>query len=330
MNKALLYLLILALTSTLSYARQPSETTIKKWLNQDNFSIIHTQSVYLLDNERAYLVKVRFTATPLKEGLVLVRPELDEARFIPDFAKEFIVTDLDHDGVSEIVYTQKSENDTHTIYKRFLIQLHDYDPFELYSVSYQEEKKCRLCVTEDIQWGFEDLTNNKIKDLKQEYTLHIQGDETKLLFKERTQEIEFNKKGFNLPVRPTHFQLDILELSRDVIDREPISPTQSFALNDERVFCFLDFKDVTHEDTIVYHWIHETLGEVVNVEQNIHPAKRFRTWIYKSLNEDQKYLGNWRVIVTDRYKNILASKEFTVVDNLPGASHPNQDQKENL
>lgn len=306
--------LIFILYITLSQAKVPGEETIKGWLNQSDFNITDSESIYLPDNERAYLVKVHFNGEQriLKQGLVLVRPEYDEAAFIPGFAMEYEITDLDHDGISEIIYNSKQDFPTYTLYKRFIIQLHDYKIFELYSSSHTKQKACNLCLIENIEWEFDDLTGNKIKDLREHYQLSLETGKQSLVLKEKIQEIEFNKKGFNLPMRPKPLTLNQLEIAKDVIDRTPIMPTQAFKLSEDKVFCFLDFTDVLQEETVTYHWYHESLGEVISVEQKVHPAKRFRTWVYKSLHNKQEYLGHWRVIITDRYNRILGSKEFTI------------------
>lgn len=315
MKNTFLLLLTFILFSNFLHAKQPSEKKIKTWLNQDNFSIEKIQTVYLLDNERAYLVEVKFTGKDLilKEGLILARPELEEAEFIPSLPKNYIVTDLDRDGVSEIIFSSKHIYDTYTLYKRYLIQLHDYQRFELHTAEYKEQTQCKLCFIEDIQWGFEDLTHNKIKDLKQDYILHIQGKQSKLVFKESVKEIEFNKEGFKVPFRPSTLKLSSIEISKNVINREPVSATQVFNIKDEKVFCFLDFKDVTTESKVTYHWIHEKLGKVLTMEQDVHPSARFRTWLYKSLKQKEKYIGNWIIVITDKNMNILDSKEFSII-----------------
>ena len=285
MKKIFILFILSILFATQSIAKQPSEKTIKQWLNQRNFTIESIQNIYLLDYERAYLAEIIFTGenTALKKGLVLVRPDLDEAEFISSFPQDYIVTDLDHDGVSEVIFSQKYSYDTYTSYKRSLIQLHDYKQFELYSVEYKEEKECKLCLVEDIQWGFEDLNNNKIKDLKQDYALHVQSPYHDFVIKEDIQEIDFNPKGLKVPFKQARLSLKNMEISKDVIDREPIMKGQDFYLQDERVYCFLDFRNVKHEETVTYHWIHEKLGKVLEREQKIHPSPRFRTWLFKDL-----------------------------------------------
>lgn len=302
------------LFTTQSDARQPKESTIKKWVNQTDFTIESIQNVYLLDYERAYLVTVNFTKKNIKaeKGLILVRPELDEAMFIPPLPKDYIVTDLDHDGVSEIIFSQEYLYDTYTSYKRSIIQLHEYKRFELYSATYKEEKNCKFCLVEDIQWGFEDLNNNKIKDLKQDYVLYLQGPKQKLVLKKDIQEIEFNPKGLKLPFRKARLNLGSMELSKDVVDRVPVMTSQNFHLQDGRIYCLLDFKNVKHQETVTYHWIHEKLGKVLSIKQKVQPAVRFRTWLYKSLKDEEKYLGDWIIIISDKNMNILGSKEFSI------------------
>jgi len=314
MKNIFLTFILSAFLPCLIFAKHPSTAAIKKWLNQSNFSVDKIQTVFLSDNERAFLAEVSFTGTQslIKQGLVLVRPELDEAEFIPPFAQDYILTDLDHDGITEIIFSQEFDYDTYTLFKRFIVQLHEYQRYVLYSVEYKEEKKCNLCLVEDIQWGFEDINQDKIKDLKQDYVLYVQGKQKKFTFKQKLEELEFNTKGLRLPFRQADLRLGSIQIAKDVIDREAINPSRNFSLSDEKVYCLLDFEDVKKEESITYHWIHEKLGRVLKVEQKVHPTLRFRTWLYKSLNEKEKYIGNWIVIVTDKYMNLLASKEFSI------------------
>jgi len=307
--------LLLLLFSTLLDAKQPSEKAIKAWLNQDNFKIIKLQSLYLLDNERAFLADVTFTAkdTLLKEGLILVRPELEEAEFIPSLPQDYIITDLDHDGVSELIFSQTFKYEPYTLIKRSIIQFHEYQRFVLYEAEYKQQTQCEICLVEDIQWKFKDLTGNKVKDLEQSYSLQLQSKNKTIIFKQEIKEIEFNKKGFRTPSRPANFVLSDMYIAKNVINREPLDIRHSFKLTDEKVYCFLDFKNVKAESKVIYYWIHEDLGKVLEIEQAIHPAKRFRTWLYKSLNAKEDYLGNWRVLITDTHQNLLASKEFSII-----------------
>jgi hypothetical protein len=314
MKKIFILFILSIIFATQSIAKQPTEKTIKKWLNQGDFTIENIQNIYLLDYERAYLAEVTFTGdnTVLKKGLVLVRPELDEAEFIPSFPQDYIVTDLDHDGVSEVIFSKKFSYDTYTSYKRSLVQLHDYKRFELYSIEYKEEKNCKLCLAEDIQWGFEDFNRDKIKDLKQDYALHVQSPHHDFVIKEEIQELEFNPKGLKFPFKQGQLNLSAMEISKDVIDRKPVMKTLDFSLQDERVYCFLDFRNVKHEDTVTYYWVHEKLGKVIERTQRIHPSSQYRTWLFKDLRNEEKYLGDWVIIVSDKNMNILGSKEFTI------------------
>jgi len=307
-----LLLLHLFLLSNLAQAKNPSQEKIQSWLQINKIEIIQTQSIFLEDNERAYLVKIKL---PNKEALVLARPELDEAKIIPNLPKDYIITDLDHNGVSELIFSQEENFENYVLYKRSLVQMHDYKRFELYTKTYKEETNCKLCLVEDVQWGFEDLNRNKIKDLRQDYILYIKSHSNKLSFKQKVQEIDFNQEGMIIPSRPVPLNLSHMQISKNVINREAISITKDFSLEDQKVFCLLDFKEVKKESTVTYHWIHEELGEVLALQQKVHPAKRFRTWIYKSLNYKKKYLGNWIIIITDKYKNILATKEFNIREN---------------
>lgn len=324
--KLFLFLILVILFLPIhTYAKSPSEETIKEWLDQDNITIRNIQKVYLFGNERAYLADVKFNSNDslIKSTFVLARPEMDEAEFISPFPKDYIITDLDHNGVSEIIFSQKQSFEDHTLIKRSIVQLHDYKLFELYTASYKEQKKCTLCLIEDIQWGFEDINSDKIKDLSQEYVLTIQGADLQLDFNKEEQRIPFLKQSFQTPKQEPLLSLNSIQTGLNVIDREMTTPSQEFNLSDENVSCLLNFEGVTQEDQIIYHWVHEKLGLIAKIKQDIHPALRYRTWLYKSLNNNPQYIGNWIVIITDRENNVLASKEFSVHEGISSSQDTN-------
>ena len=312
-----------------SFARNPSDKDIKEWLNQDNITIDSVQMIYLLGNERAYLADVKFDSSDslIKSSLVLARPELDEAEYIVPFPPDYIITDLDHNGVSEIIYTQQQNLQDHNLITRYIVQLHDYKRFELYHVSYKEQKKCTLCLLEDIQWGFEDLNDDKIKDLSQDYVLSVQGTDPQFDLKKEVQNIYFEKSAFQTPKNRPLLSLSSIQTGLSVIDREIAIPSQEFDLSDENISCLLDFVDVRREDQITYYWVHEKLGLVTTIKQEIYPALQYRTWVNKSLDNNPKYLGNWVVIITDRKDKVLASKEFSVHENISLAQDTNTSEQ---
>ncbi len=82
----------------------------------------------------------------------------------------------------------------------------------------------------------------------------------------------------------------------------------SFPASQEKVYCFLEFKDVEKETTINVVW---TLGqkEIDKIPLTIKPSPRYRTWVNKTISGMK---GEWKVDVLDDKGNLLRSANFTV------------------
>lgn len=311
-NIHLILPLFLLLSISLQAAK-PNYKKIKSWLGQGRFSIIKMDKVYLLDNERAFLTHIVFDNDDaiIKKALVLVRPDLEEAEFISSFSFNYQIIDLNHDGVSEILFSKEREKEEYKLTTRSIIQLHDYKIVELYTRSFKEQTKCTLCLKESLSWKIKDLNQDKIKDIQENYILSLSNKSKTIILQENEKELLFQEGRFSFDQRQK--ELSKMLISRDVKNRQAIQVTKKFTLKDPQVACFLDFKNVKKKEKITYYWINKDLQKVLRREQTIFPASRYRTWMFKSIKKKDSYLGNWIVILLNGDKSLLDSKEFWII-----------------
>jgi DUF2914 family protein len=99
-----------------------------------------------------------------------------------------------------------------------------------------------------------------------------------------------------------------MEIAGSVENREPVGIAASFPATQERVSCYLEFKDVPQDTTITYVW---TLGQndMGKVTQQLKKSSRWRTWANKSLGGMK---GDWKVDVVDESGVVLKSATFKV------------------
>jgi hypothetical protein len=99
-----------------------------------------------------------------------------------------------------------------------------------------------------------------------------------------------------------------MEIASAVENREPVGIAATFPAATEKVYCFLEFKDVSQETRVNVVW---TLGmnEMGNVSLTVKPYAKFRTWANKTLGGMK---GDWKVDVKDEAGTVLKSATFKV------------------
>jgi hypothetical protein len=99
-----------------------------------------------------------------------------------------------------------------------------------------------------------------------------------------------------------------LEIAGSIENREPVDIAASFPSTQEKVYCYIEFKDVPQDTTITYVW---TLGQndMGKVTQPVKKSSRWRTWANKSLGGMK---GDWKVDVLDESGAVLKSATFKV------------------
>ncbi len=99
-----------------------------------------------------------------------------------------------------------------------------------------------------------------------------------------------------------------MEISAGVMDRKPLDIGTTYPASQEKVYCYLEFKDVKKETTVNVVWM---LGQNVmdKIPLTIKPSPKFRTWTSKTINGMR---GEWKVDVLDDNGKLLKSATFTV------------------
>ncbi len=99
-----------------------------------------------------------------------------------------------------------------------------------------------------------------------------------------------------------------MEICGSVADRKPADVSSTFKATQEKVFCYLEFKDVKKETTVNVVW---TLGqnEMGKVQLTVKAYPKYRTWATKSINGMK---GDWKVHVVDEKGAVLQTATFKV------------------
>ncbi|MFZ3089409.1 MAG: DUF2914 domain-containing protein [Nitrospirota bacterium] len=99
-----------------------------------------------------------------------------------------------------------------------------------------------------------------------------------------------------------------MEIAGGVENREPVGAASSFPATQEKVWCFVEFQNVTKETTINYVW---TFGEneVDKVPQTIKVFSKYRTWANKTIAGRK---GDWKVDILDESGAVLKSASFKI------------------
>jgi hypothetical protein len=99
-----------------------------------------------------------------------------------------------------------------------------------------------------------------------------------------------------------------MEIAGNVMDRKPMDVSSTFVVTQDKVYCYLEFKDVKKEATVSVVW---TLGqkEMGKIPLTVKPFPKFRTWANKSINGMK---GDWKVDVLDDKGVVLKTATFKV------------------
>lgn len=99
-----------------------------------------------------------------------------------------------------------------------------------------------------------------------------------------------------------------MEIASSVENREPVGIAASFPATQEKVFCFLEFRNVPQETAVTVVW---TLGlnEMGTVPLTVKAFSKYRTWANKTIGGMK---GDWKVEVKDTAGAVLKSATFKI------------------
>jgi hypothetical protein len=102
--------------------------------------------------------------------------------------------------------------------------------------------------------------------------------------------------------------ISTMEVAASVENRAPVGVATAFPAEQEKVFCYVELKDVAKDTSITFVW---TFGqnEMGKVTQQIKKSSRWRTWSSKSLGGMK---GDWKVDILDESGAVLKSAAFKI------------------
>ncbi len=99
-----------------------------------------------------------------------------------------------------------------------------------------------------------------------------------------------------------------LLIAGSIEDREPVGIVNAFSSSTEKVYCFLEAKDIQEETTVIFVWYYGG-HKTATVELPVGKSPRWRTYSSKKLGGRT---GEWKVELQDSGGTILDSVIFTV------------------
>ena len=104
------------------------------------------------------------------------------------------------------------------------------------------------------------------------------------------------------------FSIDRLVIAGSIEDREPVGVVGAFSGSTEKVYCFLDARDISDDTIVSFVWYLEEI-EIARVELPIREGSRWRTYSSKKLAGNT---GSWKVELQDENGEVLETVEFRV------------------
>jgi hypothetical protein len=176
--------------------QRPSDEQIKRWWlpartwqECEMLDIIKVEPVVLESREKAFLCSVGFPDRPrlFLSGALLVRPELEEAREIPEIWRDFEVYDFDRDGISEIFTWGYSLGTGYIGGWKSILHFDGWVPVILHKQEFGDDlNSCgkevigRSCHSKEVYWSFTDLDGDGNIDLV-ETLIYKEGEEPEQL-----------------------------------------------------------------------------------------------------------------------------------------------------
>ena len=104
------------------------------------------------------------------------------------------------------------------------------------------------------------------------------------------------------------FNIARLVIAGSVEDLEPVGAVNAFSSSTEKVYCFLEAKDIVEDTEIALLWYHEGTNKAV-VKLTLRKGSRWRTYSSKKLGG---LTGAWTVELQANDGNVLETVAFTV------------------
>lgn len=123
---------------------------------------------------------------------------------------------------------------------------------------------------------------------------------------------QFNLKSFategEVAADTAGFNIARLVIAGSVEDLEPVGVVNAFSSSTEKVYCFLEARDIVDDTEISLLWYHEGTNKAV-VTLSLRKGARWRTYSSKKLGG---LTGSWTVELQANDGNVLETVTFTV------------------
>ncbi|MDF1615024.1 DUF2914 domain-containing protein [Desulfurivibrio dismutans] len=104
------------------------------------------------------------------------------------------------------------------------------------------------------------------------------------------------------------FRLERTKLAAEVVEREPVGVAETFSATQERVYAFIEAREVQADTTVNFVWYRND-QEVAAVPLPLRKSPRWRT--FSSVTIEGRS-GDWRVELRDEQGGILWKADFRV------------------
>jgi hypothetical protein len=104
------------------------------------------------------------------------------------------------------------------------------------------------------------------------------------------------------------FNIARLLISESIMGREPAGATKIFSSDLEKVYCFLDARDIARDTFVTFTWFYND-KTVAKVSLPVRKGSRWRTYSSKKL---AGLKGDWRVEVSNSDRTVIKDISFMV------------------
>ena len=104
------------------------------------------------------------------------------------------------------------------------------------------------------------------------------------------------------------FSITRMVIAGSIEEREPVGIVNVYSASTEKVYCFLEARDIKAETTVSFVWYHGDTKKAT-VELPLGVSSRWRTYSSKKLGG---LTGEWKVELRDAGGNVLDTVSFTV------------------
>ncbi len=114
--------------------------------------------------------------------------------------------------------------------------------------------------------------------------------------------------GEALAAEEPSFRVERFVIAGSIEEREPVGIVNAFSSSTEKVYCFLEARDIQEDTSVNFVWYYGFDDKAV-VELPLRKSSRWRTYSSKKLGGRT---GTWKVELQDQEGTVLDKVTFTV------------------